>query len=933
MVNNNLENKNIIGKGLDLVHSGLIKVYGEIINQEFWRTIKIQDKNRSLKIFDKFEKFENCDIQACFKLIVHDSNFRERIRKTFGISSHYLDLIREGIQIRNTFSHPDSTGVEFTDEFTFDSLRTLLNILKPYKSKIEEFKTLEKFTSNSIKEQIIKVYKVDDLLNKYFPSFNKNELVLAAVQCKLDLFNNNENIKILDFAKTIDDIYEYLSKLPKKGPRLMSKYPNLPSLIVGRDNDVLEIQNLFKNRNIVVIQGLGGMGKSYLALNFIKERKNSYQEVQHLFFQDSIRNTINSLEFSGLDESDLDENEKYNTRISILTKIKDKSLIIIDNLDSPFNEFDFNSLKELENINCDILITSRFKELFTGFNIYQISKIDQEKQLSLFLEHFKIKLDDDQKNKIKEILTIIEGHTFLIEIIAKTMLNSDMTPDEIKGYLVLENTSNITELVTVEKDKYNYQQSLDEFVERLFDISKLDSESLRIMKILSLVPLEGVSRKRFRVLSGLENNNIINKLLGTGWIQDTIADGQTKIRLHPIITRLIIAKKIIHFSDYYNTLIELKLFFNAQDISIIEKKEWFNFASNIAKNVVIDNLNNLHILDDIAKIIWNLNAYRIAENIFTRIIYFLNAYNIDNPTFEYSVLMNIAFLNARLVNYEKSIDFYNKSIKVAEKDSLLSISHSYNELANIHRKRSDYRTALQEYSNALNLSKNDIEIAEAYNGLGVVYLNMRDYDKAIEYYTKALEIRQKNIYESKKNLAYSYNNIGTAYQRIGKFAEAYDNHKKAYDFRVEIFSLNHPDVAASLNQLGMDLLGLNSQECIKYFNQALNIRKDLLGENHPDIAWTYYSLAIANRKLFKDNKLALDYIKKVLIIREKTIGEKHIYYIESLIEISLIYIELGKISESYDAIQLAETLALNNSNTPDSILSEIESITKRVKAT
>jgi tetratricopeptide (TPR) repeat protein len=931
MKNDNLENKNIIGRGLDLVHSGLINIYGEIINQEVWTSIKIQDKNRSLKIFEKFEKFENCDIQACFKLLVHDLNFRERIRKNFNISSYYLDLIREGIHIRNTFSHPESTGAEFTDEFTFDSLRTLLNILKPYKSKIEEYTILERFSNNSIKEQVVRTYKIDDLISKFFPSFTKSELILAAVECKLDLFNNNENVRILDFAKTLDEIYEYLSKLPQKNPRLISKHPSLPSFIIGRENDILEIKKLFKDRNIVVVQGLGGMGKSYLALNFLKERKNSYQDVQHIFFQESLRNTINSLEFSGLDESDLNENEKYKTRLGILTKNKEKSLIIIDNLDIPFNELDYNSLKELKNINCDILITSRFKELFAGLSVYQINKIDLDKQLSLFQEHFKRNLEEEQKNKVIEILKIIDGHTLLIEIIAKTMLNSDMTADEIKSYLFLENQSNITELVLIEKDKNNYKQSLDDFVERLFDISKLDYDSLRIMKLLSLIPLEGVSRKRFRVLTGLSDNNTINKLVGSGWIQDALEEGQTKIRLHPIITRLIIGKKILNYSDFYNILIELKLFLKNEEISNFEKRDWFNFATNVAKNIVFDSLNNILILDEIAKIIWSLNSYRIAENIFNRVIYFLHTYNIDNPPFEYDVLLSIAFLNARLVNYERSIYFYNESIKVAGKDKSLSICHAYNELANIHRKRSDYKIALQEYSKALGFSKNDLDIAETYNGLGVVYVNMRNYDKAIDYYTKSLEIRQKNSSESAKNLAYSYNNIGTVYQRVGKFVEAYDNHKKAYDIRMDIFSHNHPDVAASLNHIGMDLLGLNSQECLEYFNQALNIRKDLLGENHPDVAWTYYSLAIANRKLFKENKTALDYIKKVLIIREKTIGEKHIYFIESLIEMSLIYLELGKHSESYDSLQLAETLALNNSNTPESILSEIEFITKKVR--
>jgi tetratricopeptide (TPR) repeat protein len=55
---------------------------------------------------------------------------------------------------------------------------------------------------------------------------------------------------------------------------------------------------------------------------------------------------------------------------------------------------------------------------------------------------------------------------------------------------------------------------------------------------------------------------------------------------------------------------------------------------------------------------------------------------------------------------------------------------------------------------------------------------------------------------------------------------------------------------------------------------SLKIRLDTLGENHPDVATSYYNIAIVyNSKGDYDN--ALDYFNKALTIYKSALGDSH----------------------------------------------------------
>jgi tetratricopeptide (TPR) repeat protein len=97
-----------------------------------------------------------------------------------------------------------------------------------------------------------------------------------------------------------------------------------------------------------------------------------------------------------------------------------------------------------------------------------------------------------------------------------------------------------------------------------------------------------------------------------------------------------------------------------------------------------------------------------------------------------------------------------------------------------------------------------------------------------------------------------------------------------------------------------------------------------LGEYHPDVAWTYYSIAQTHFKLINDPLKALDYIEKVNIIREKTIGKNHTYTLESFYLNGLILIELNRFIEAKKILDYAFDISKTRLDTPLKLLEDIK---------
>jgi len=166
------------------------------------------------------------------------------------------------------------------------------------------------------------------------------------------------------------------------------------------------------------------------------------------------------------------------------------------------------------------------------------------------------------------------------------------------------------------------------------------------------------------------------------------------------------------------------------------------------------------------------------------------------------------------------------------------------------------------------------------------------YQDAARYYQKALELLPAG-HEEKK--AEYLNNAGQAfYQQAGEYDKALPLYEQALQIRRQVLGLQHPDTAQSLNNLA-DLYDSQGEydKALPLYEQALQIRKQVLGLQHPDTALSLNNLAYLYDSQGEYDK-ALPLYEQALQIRKQVLGLQHPDTAVSLNNLAVLYYSQGE---------------------------------------
>ncbi len=202
--------------------------------------------------------------------------------------------------------------------------------------------------------------------------------------------------------------------------------------------------------------------------------------------------------------------------------------------------------------------------------------------------------------------------------------------------------------------------------------------------------------------------------------------------------------------------------------------------------------------------------------------------------------------------------------------------------------------------------KTDMPIVERINLLNKVgsyyYHIVFDYKEALCYWEEKLAWKKRINTGNHPDIAASLNNVGSAYQalrgeeniRIGlKYQEESLKMKQA------LFSGNHPGIAASLNNIGSAYQTLggdaNIRKGLKYQEKSLKMKQALFPENHPSVADSLYNVGIAYETLGGDANIrkGLKYLEESLKMHQALFSGNHPGIADSLNSVGVAYEALG----------------------------------------
>ena len=168
-----------------------------------------------------------------------------------------------------------------------------------------------------------------------------------------------------------------------------------------------------------------------------------------------------------------------------------------------------------------------------------------------------------------------------------------------------------------------------------------------------------------------------------------------------------------------------------------------------------------------------------------------------------------------------------------------------------------------------------VEVARAWHLAGRTHLRRNDARGAKEPNAQALLIRRKVLPAGHPDIAWSLNSLGVEQQLLGDFAAARKSLEEALAIRRKSLPPDHPDIVYSLNNLGVVQSALREYAAAKQSHeQALAIFRKSLPQDHPDIATSLNNLGLVQYEL-REYAAAKQSHEQALAIRRQSLPPDH----------------------------------------------------------
>ena len=193
----------------------------------------------------------------------------------------------------------------------------------------------------------------------------------------------------------------------------------------------------------------------------------------------------------------------------------------------------------------------------------------------------------------------------------------------------------------------------------------------------------------------------------------------------------------------------------------------------------------------------------------------------------------------------------------------------------------------------------DLAIARALLRLGTLLYNKASYIEAEELLRQAVSIAEKAHGGKHPKFASALTSLASVLHATGKFPEAELLHTQAVEINESYYGPEHPDVAGDLGNLALLLeeLGRDEEEVEQLLRRALKIDQSFFGEHHPKVAKDLNNLAFffSNRARWeKAEKL----YRQALAMEEQFFGKEHPRYGRVLNNLAVLMKDLNRTDEA-----------------------------------
>jgi tetratricopeptide (TPR) repeat protein len=593
----------------------------------------------------------------------------------------------------------------------------------------------------------------------------------------------------------------------KQAKHLAYYFPN--DFFIGREDDMQKLlAYLHDGKRALLLNGLGGIGKTSLAREYAHQYQTDYDHIVWLQQSGDLLNAFLQRDLlenlAIIPQQHENMQDIFSKVLAALKDLQGTNLLIVDNCEDVGHKDTLEVLRRLFALptHWHILLTSR-EAVPDVKGVVLLDVLPDDKAIDLFTKHAEKKPCD--RLEVHALLKMAGFHTLMTELWAKTY-NESFEFESVAEFAQAVGKHGLAYQAIQEDISIKGQETrLYAHLRETFSVAKLAETEVWLLKLWAVLPTAPHKAKDFFVWIGDEartHKEPLKKLLKRGWLQtkDNIA-----YYMHPAL-QMVLLKTLKPTYEDCKPLCEY----------IIKNAEY----EKVEKNPLAHK--------------WLIP---VMESVSQSIDYE------SCPEIEAFVLSGLGNVYYALGDFDKALEYDKDSLAIWEKipdknalgycTALSNIAYSYYETKKPKEALDFYQKALIEGKESL--GESHPRYLKILNGCALAHKALGDYDKALLLCQEALEKRKEYSDAEPIDYSTSLHNLANLYMDMGDYAKALPLYQEVLEKQGRILGAQHPEYATSLYNLGIWHYRQGRQaEALPYFEEAHKICCDTLGEGHPD---------------------------------------------------------------------------------------------------
>lgn len=279
--------------------------------------------------------------------------------------------------------------------------------------------------------------------------------------------------------------------------------------------------NVYGNCNCIFLTGMGGIGKSTFIREYLARRH--FDTALYMYYTDSMDATISddrNIEINTLKQAEhyAIEERYFDRKVQRMRELVrgTNSILVIDNFTGKIDA----DVRDVLSTDFKVVLITRQKLAYQASVEIHLQAISDPAALQkLFEANLGRPIREGEAASFAEIRKRAQGHTLVLELIAKQIAASHMTLDNAVSLATQYGFSSIAaEKVDYEKDQKPGRDTIGAIIDALFEAGSLSDAQKMLMKVASLLGDRGIGIRQFCQILSLDSMDDVYDLARDGWL-------------------------------------------------------------------------------------------------------------------------------------------------------------------------------------------------------------------------------------------------------------------------------------------------------------------------------------------------------------------------------------------------------------------------------